>query len=46
MPFTFVAAVGGVDFEDVAVTGFQLFKDTALVHHSGSAVIGETAQQD
>ena len=39
----FVAAVGGVGFEDVAVTGFQFFQDTALVYHSGSIVIGETA---
>ena len=43
MPFAFVAAVGGVGFEDVAVSGFQLFKDTALVYHSGPAIIGETA---
>ena len=39
----FVAAVGGVGFEDIAVSGFQFFRDTALVHHTGSAVIGETA---
>ncbi len=43
MPFAFVAAVGGVCFEDVAVTGFQLFQDTALIDNSGAAVIGETA---
>ena len=43
MPFAIIAAVGGVGFEDVAVTGFQVFKDTALVYHTGSTVIGETA---
>ena len=43
VPFALVAAVGSVGFEDVAVTGFQLFKDTALVYHSGPAIIGETA---
>ena len=43
VPLAFVAAVGGVGFEDVAVSGFQLFKDTALVYHSGPAIIGETA---
>ena len=46
MELAFVAAVGGIGFEDVAVTGFQIFQDTALVHHTGTAVIGETAQQD
>ncbi len=43
MPFAFVAAMGGVGFEDVAVSGFQLFQDTALVHYSGTTVVGETA---
>lgn len=42
MPFAFVAAVGGVGFKDVAVSGIQLFQYTTLVHHSGAAVIGET----
>lgn len=37
----FIAAVGGVGFEDVAVAGFQLFEDAGLVHHSGAAVVGE-----
>lgn len=39
--FTFVAAVGGVGFEDVAVAGFQLFQDTAFVDDTGTAVVGE-----
>ena len=43
VPLAFIAAVGGVGFEDVAVSGFQLFQDTALVYHSGATVIGETA---
>ena len=42
VPFAFVAAVGGVGFKDVAVSGIQLFQYTTLVHHSGAAVIGET----
>lgn len=37
----FIAAVGGVSFEDVAVAGFELFQDTALVDDTGAAVIGE-----
>ena len=43
MKFAFVAAVGSIGFEDVAVTGFQLFQDAALVHNTGPAIIGETA---
>ena len=42
VPFALVAAVGGVGFKDVAVSGIQLFQYTTLVHHSGAAVIGET----
>ena len=40
MEFAFVAAVGGVGFENVAVAGFQLFQHGGLVHHSGAAVVG------
>ncbi len=40
MEFTFIAAVGGVGFEDVAVAGFQFFQDATFVHHSGAAVVG------
>ena len=46
MFLAFVMAMGGVGFEDVAVSGFQLFKDIALVHYSGTTVVGETAKQD
>jgi len=38
--FAFVAAVGGVGLEYVAVAGFQLFQHGGFVHHSGAAVIG------
>ena len=37
----FIAAVGGVCFEDVAVAGFELFQDAAFVDDSGTTVIGE-----
>lgn len=40
MEFTFVAAVGGVGLEDVAVAGFQFFQNSGFVHHSGAAVVG------
>ncbi len=46
MPFAFVAAVGGVGFEDVAVAGFQLFQDTAFVDYTGATVVGECAEKD
>lgn len=41
MKFTFITAVGGVGFEDVAVTGFQLFQYTAFVDDTGTTVVGE-----
>ena len=41
MELAFIAAVGGVGFEDVAVTGFELFQDTAFVDDTGTAVVGE-----
>lgn len=41
MEFAFIAAVGGVGFEDVAVAGFELFQDTALVYDTRTAVVGE-----
>lgn len=46
MPFAFVAAVGGVGFEDVAVAGFQFFQDAAFVDYTGAAVVGECAEKD
>ena len=41
MEFAFIAAVGGVGFEDVAVAGFEFFQDTAFVDDTGAAIIGE-----
>lgn len=41
MEFAFIAAVGGVCFEDVAVAGFQLFQDATFVGDTGAAVVGE-----
>lgn len=41
MELTFITAVGGVGFEDVAVTGFELFQDSAFVDDTGAAVVGE-----
>ena len=41
MEFAFVAAVGGVGFEDVAVAGFEFLQDAALVDDAGPAVVGE-----
>lgn len=38
---SFVAAVGGIGFEDVAVTGFELFKDSAFVYDTGATIIGK-----
>lgn len=46
MSFAFVAAVGGVGFEDVAVAGFQFFQDTAFVDDAGATVVGECAKKD
>lgn len=46
MSFAFVAAVGGVGFEDVAVAGFQFFQDAAFVDYAGAAVVGECAEKD
>lgn len=39
MEFAFVAAVGGVGLEDVAVAGFEFFQYGRFVHYSGAAVI-------
>lgn len=40
MKFAFVAAVGGVGLEDVAVAGFQFFQYGGFVYRSGAAVVG------
>ena len=46
MPLTFVAAVGGVGLEDVAVASLQFFQDGGLVDYTGTAVIGECAEKN
>lgn len=46
MPFAFVAAVGGVGLEDVAVAGFQFFEDAGFIDYAGPAVVGECAEKD
>ena len=46
VPLTFVMAVGGVRLEDVAVATFQLFQDGGLVDYTGSAVVGECAEEN
>ena len=45
MWFAFVAAVGGVGFEDVAVATFQLFQDCGFVDYAGTAVVGGDGQR-
>lgn len=46
MRFAFVAAVGGVELEDVAVATFQLFPDCGFVDDTGTEVVGECAEED
>lgn len=46
MPFAFIAAVGGVGLEDVAVATFQLFQDGGFVDYTGTAVVGECAEKN
>lgn len=40
MELAFVATMGGVGLEDVAVAGFQFFQHGGFVYHSGTAVVG------
>lgn len=42
----FIAAVGGVGLEDVAVATLQLFQDGGLVDYTGPAVVGECAEEN
>ena len=41
MELAFIAAVGSVGFEDVAVAGFEFLQYAAFVDDTGAAVIGE-----
>lgn len=43
MELAFIAAVGGIGFEDVAVAGLEFLQDTALVDDTGAAVVGEAS---
>lgn len=45
MPFAFVAAMGGVGFEDVAVAGFQLFDYTGLIDRSGTDIVSQRTEE-
>lgn len=46
VPLAFVAAVGGVGFEDVAVSGFQFFQDGGFVDDTRSTVVSECAEKN
>ena len=46
MEFAFVAAMGGVGLEDVAVAGFELFQDSGFVDYAGTAVIGKCSEKN
>ena len=46
MEFTFIAAVGGVGLEDIAVASLQFLQDGGLVDYAGTAVIGECAEKN
>lgn len=46
MPFAFIAAVGGVGLEDIAVASLQLFQYGGFVDYSGLTVIGECAEKN
>jgi len=41
MSLAFIAAMGGVSFEDVAVAGFEFLQYTTFVDDTGAAVVGE-----
>lgn len=46
MLLAFVAAMGNIGLEDVAVAGFQLFQDGGFVDDAGTAVVGECAEKN
>lgn len=41
MKLAFIAAMGGVGFEDVAVAGFEFLQNTAFVDDTGATVVSE-----
>ena len=46
MFLAFVAAMGDVGFEDVAVAGFQFLQNGGFVDDAGTAVVGERAEKN
>ena len=46
MFLAFVAAVGNVGLEDVAVADFELFQDGGFVDDAGTAVVGECPEKN
>lgn len=42
----FVAAMGNIRLEDVAVAGFQFLQDGGFVDDAGAAVVGESAEKN
>lgn len=46
MEFAFVAAMGGVGLEDVAVAGFQLLENAGFIDDTGATVVGKCAEKN
>ena len=46
MFLAFVAAVGNIGLEDVAVASFELFQDGGFVDYPGTAVVCECAEKN
>ena len=46
MKFAFVAAVGGIGLEDVAVAGFQFAIDRTFLYSTGADVVGKYTHQE
>ena len=46
MFLAFVAAMGNVGFEDVAVAGFEFLQDGGFVDDAGAAVVSECAEKN
>ena len=46
MFLAFVAAMGNVGFEDVAVAGFEFLQDGGFVDDAGAAVVCECAEKN
>ena len=46
MFLAFVAAMGGIGLEDVAVADFEVLQDSGFVDDAGTAVVGECAEKN